>query len=557
MSETTKSYLLKKEAESCPLKICIKKIHRMSYCSSKAIFWILVLFGIVTSNTSLTYYSIALLLPSKNQLIVLRCVLSGTYILFPILSYLGERFNRYRMMMSGIIVTIISYLFYIILLIMEGAIGDTRAKDFLTYARIVLVAPALCGTGLYVTNIPQFGASQLQFASSEHLAAFARWGTWTYFISQLVSDIIVSVLMKYQYQPQIEQLCIVNGICLIMLIFCVTIIFRLRHSLIIDPPPEIDGLKLIWRVMKYSWKHKNPVRRSAFTYSEGPPTRLDLAKERYGGPFTTKQVEEVKSFWHLIQIPICHFLFTGFYPYIVLGYQYTHCRNLIDLSKEKFFDILINYKVLTEAVAAIGLLFCLLFIVSFCPKLIPSILQRIWIGLFFLLLSSLSVMVISFNVTDNLPPVEQSGSSSFNTCDKLWPYYLFIVPEFLSGLGVLFNLTAQLEFILAQAPHSMQSIFVGALYMEYIFPYLYITIGITTSAGRSWYFYVVLSCIQLIITVVFTIIKRRYKYRQCNNDSDINIRENIEEVYERDLDARDLAMKGSYQSMSESIHGIT
>ena len=543
------------EAHCCPLKRCIKKIQRTSHCSSKAVFWILVLHGITTISTTFMNYSTTLLLISKSELIMLECVLSGIYVLFPILAYLGERFYRYRMMISGIIVTMISYFFYIILLIVEAAIGDNKGEEFFVYAKIMLVATAVCGKGLYATNIPQFGASQLQFASSEHLAAFIRWATWTFLTSQLASDIIVSVLMKYQYIPQIEQLCIVNGICLIMLIFCVTIICRLRHSLIIDPPPEIDGLKLIWRVMKYSWKHKNPVRRSAFTYSEGPPTRLDLAKERYGGPFTTKQVEEVKSFWHLIQIPICHFLNTGYFSYVVLAYQYTQCQNSTEMSFPEII-LLVNNKVLALAVAAIGLLFCLLIVVSFCPKLIPSILQRIWIGLFFLLLSSLSVMVISFNVTDNLPPVEQSGSSSFNTCDKLWPYYVFIVPEFLTGLGLLFNLTAQLEFILAQAPHSMQSIFIGALYMQYFFPFLYITIGITTLAGRYWYFYVVLSCLQLIIIVVFTIIKRRYKYRQCNNDSDINIRENIEEVYERDLDARDLAMKGSYQSMSVSIHGI-
>ena len=550
-----------KEAHCCPLKRYRKKIRRMSYCSSKAVFWILVQYGIVTSSTNFMHYSITLLLPSENQRIVLRCVLSGTYILFPILAYLGERFNRYRMMMSGIIVTIISYLFYIIILIMEASIGDNRGKNFLTYTRIVLIAPSVCGTGLYITNIPQFGASQLQFASSEHLAAFTRWVIWTYLTSQLVSDVIDSVLLKYQYQSQIEQLCIVNGLCFSMLLLSSIIIRRLRHSFIIDPPPEIDGLKLIWRVMKYSWKHKNPVRRSAFTYSEGPPTRLDLAKERYGGPFTTKQVEEVKSFWHLIQIPICHFFFTSLYPYDILAYQYTHCQNSAEMNQFSFFEIvlLVNNKVLAEAVAVIGLLSCILFTVSFCQKLIPSILQRIWIGLFFLLLSSLSVMVISFNVTGicNLLSVEQSGSSS-NTRDTFWPYYMFIVPEFLSGLGIIFNLTAQLEFILAQAPHSMQSIFIGALYMENVFPYLCNAVGTATLAGRYWYFYVVLSCIQLIITVVFMIIKRRYKYRQCNNYSDINIRRNIEEVYERDLDARDLAaMKGSYQSMSLSIHGIT
>ena len=31
-------------------------------------------------------------------------------------------------------------------------------------------------------------------------------------------------------------------------------------------------------------------------------SRLDLAKERYGGPFTTEQVEDVKSFWNILTI---------------------------------------------------------------------------------------------------------------------------------------------------------------------------------------------------------------------------------------------------------------
>ena len=134
------------------------------------------------------YHSITLLSPSEQQMIVLQCFLSGIYILFPILAYLGERFNRYRVMTTGVIVTILSYLLYVILLIVEAAIGDTiRGKDFFTYARIVLVVSAVCGKGLYTTNIAQFGASQLQFASSECLAAFCRWTTWTFLLSLLVS----------------------------------------------------------------------------------------------------------------------------------------------------------------------------------------------------------------------------------------------------------------------------------------------------------------------------------------------------------------------------------
>ena len=43
-------------------------------------------------------------------------------------------------------------------------------------------------------------------------------------------------------------------------------------------------------------KHKYPVQRSAFTYCENEqPTRLDYGKSKYGGPFTTEQVDDVKT----------------------------------------------------------------------------------------------------------------------------------------------------------------------------------------------------------------------------------------------------------------------
>jgi hypothetical protein len=55
--------------------------------------------------------------------------------------------------------------------------------------------------------------------------------------------------------------------------------------------------KLVYRVLKFAKDHTNPIRRSAFTYCEDElPSRLDLGKEKYGGPFTTEQVEDVKAF---------------------------------------------------------------------------------------------------------------------------------------------------------------------------------------------------------------------------------------------------------------------
>ena len=42
---------------------------------------------------------------------------------------------------------------------------------------------------------------------------------------------------------------------------------------------------------------------SAFTYCEDElPSRMDLGKEKYGGPFTTEPVEDVKAFYGILRV---------------------------------------------------------------------------------------------------------------------------------------------------------------------------------------------------------------------------------------------------------------
>ena len=53
---------------------------------------------------------------------------------------------------------------------------------------------------------------------------------------------------------------------------------------------RVNPYKQVYRVLKFAWHHKIPVRRSAFTYCEDEwPSRLDLGKENYGGQFTLEQ----------------------------------------------------------------------------------------------------------------------------------------------------------------------------------------------------------------------------------------------------------------------------
>ena len=78
--------------------------------------------------------------------------------------------------------------------------------------------------------------------------------------------------------------------------------FHFHHKLVKEPV-TVNPVSLILKVLKYAAKHKYPVQRSAFTYCENErPTRLDYGKSKYGGPFTTEQVEDVKTFGRVLVV---------------------------------------------------------------------------------------------------------------------------------------------------------------------------------------------------------------------------------------------------------------
>ena len=65
----------------------------------------------------------------------------------------------------------------------------------------------------------------------------------------------------------------------------------------------INLFQLMWKVLKFAWKNRYPLNHSSFTYcEENTPSRLDLGKEQHGGPFTTEEVEDIKTFLRLIPL---------------------------------------------------------------------------------------------------------------------------------------------------------------------------------------------------------------------------------------------------------------
>ena len=117
--------------------------------------------------------------------------------------------------------------------------------------------------------------------------------------------------------------------------------FLFSHWLI-DHRQNHHPLKTVYRVLKFAKQHKYPVNRSAFTYCEDEiPSRIDFGKRKYGGPFTTEEVEDVKTFFKILLILTAVFAFVMIIlPLLtavpVFSYRKVYITRLI-FSMEGFF----------------------------------------------------------------------------------------------------------------------------------------------------------------------------------------------------------------------------
>ena len=116
----------------------------------------------------------------------------------------------------------------------------------------------------------------------------------------------------------------------VLLCVVLTVVRCKKHWFLIDSARS-NPYKLVYRVTKFARQHKVPIHRSAFTYCEDDiPSGLDLGKNKYGGPFTTEQVEDVKAFYGILKI-----LFSLDINYILFRYcswTFNHIHHVCSLT---------------------------------------------------------------------------------------------------------------------------------------------------------------------------------------------------------------------------------
>ena len=540
MADEHDSLISNRSAGSC------RDRYRPSCVRSKgAVLTLMLCFFVYTITTILVFllsYALKQLLSSPRIPPVFG-VFAIICLLYPLLGLLGEKWMRYKVISFGFGVLSVNYTILLIILSVFFGILLSSISKYSNIALAVSLAvvvtfcfPGLC---LFESNIIQFGTDQLQSAPSEELSSFVHWLCWVYTLPNLFVSIFIMIGLSSHSAGLIASIILL----IFGMIFVVAGVFFLcclKRYMVIEPAQHNNPVKLIWRVMRYAWKHKQPVRRSAFTYGEPPPSRLDLGKERYGGPFTTEQVENVKSFWNITPIVFGSIPFS----FVESNLRQLRFSNAESNTERVFLDYpaIIPYTVVFAAIPIHQLL-----IVPYFSRYIPSMLKRIWIP------SMLKRIWIGLVLA-----LVQIGSGLFPTTVHATDHVL-IALQFFKGISIMLVFIGSLEFILAQAPRTMQGILVGFWLMQYYFIWNLnelISSYIGNHQHQLFIYYIVITCVGSISVICYTIAACQYKYRQRNEPSEINERIIIEEYTERQIDCSLVQSNEQHMEENETFYNI-
>ena len=511
---------------------------------------------------------------------MLYLILQGViYLLFPLLGWITDVYiTRYRLVLFSFFLMIVGA----VPMILACIVFITQHSFYIYYIGMFSIIISLFGLGLFQSTAIQFGMDQMLEASSEQLSTFVHWYFWSSFCGRLIIEyILMGTLACYsqcatsigvhdrfdEYPFQLTLFAILMLALGVIQLVCVSIglcmLLCSKKHLVIDRTGQ-HPLKLIYMVLKYSWNHKCPERRSAFTYwEEDIPARIDLGKSKYGGPFTTEEVEDTKTFFRILLLllamvgfhltdhgySLCYQLMKtqcpSFWVFLFVGdpMQFTYITVGLGIPVHQFFKFICCGKQFYRAnmlkTMGLGLLCCLIKEVAVIVIHATMTEQnnrchhidRNRISSCYLLSAKISVNGTCYDVTE----VDHRYYCDFNTT----PFLLTIIPSILQGLSILLVFMTALEFICAQAPLRLKGLLIGLWYATFAVNYLLFGIPeIFLTDPIVWeVFHEVKAFLIFILLIVYLCVSRRYHYRV--RDEIVPERTMIEDIFMRQYDLRD------------------
>ena len=352
----------------------------------------------------------------------------------------------------------------------------------ITAVSVILISLVFFVIGLvgYQANLVQLGLDQLFEAPSQYLSPFILYSAWAFklgYIPLLVSmpTLLCSGLTHSVAVIILELLLFIIAIFLISLL---VISWWKRHWFYSNRGME-NPYKTVFKIINFTRKHRHPLRRSAFTYCDNyMPSRLDFAKERYGGSFTIEQVEDVKTFLRILivlfaigpiftlEVPASYFIFPLF-GFHTLHYNMYQTREFCTGQ-----HAIVGTGALMNALSALIVFpIYMCYAHSLLHKKVQTLFTRLFLGALLCLLGVTSLLITDLvghslkhtTISNHSQCMFQfytvNGTLQYPALDMHWS--VLIPPSLLLGVGPLIVMSATLEFISAQSPQSMKGFFIG------------------------------------------------------------------------------------------------
>ena len=435
----------------------------------------------------------------------------------------------------------------------------------------------IIGLAGYQANFIQLGLDQLFEVPSHHLVFFIHYAIWA-FQSGLLSFIFTFflVLCSSHHRSNRKKLALAVTVLFNILMIVLLLIGCLKRKWFLIEPGHQNPYKTVYNIINFAKSHKHPLRRSAFTHNDDYiPSRLDFAKERFGGPFSTEQVENVKTFLRMLvilfaigpsfalEVPASYFIFPLFGLHLVNPkYQYKnydqHCTHKLA------WKFMLGSGVGMNLVSIVILFPAYIWIIFYClHKKVPKLFVRLGIGITLCLLGVVSLLIAdvmghthvlnknSFSEANHSlcvfqATISQNRSFTYPALNMHWG--VLIPSTLLLGIGPMLVIATTLEFISAQSPQSMKGLLVGVFFaIRGLFQFLNSIVTIPLSLKQPWasremiehppvtncgFVYLALTSVTgLIGLILFSLAAKRYKYR--TRDEGMFRQHDVEEIFDR------------------------
>ena len=424
-------------------------------------------------------------------------------------------FGRFKVVKAGLLLMWAGEL----VLNVDNILLMTLHEKYKVVSKYSYFTGTLCtgvGAMAFFINILQFGVEQMPDSSSVGITAFISWFTIATAAGLGLQELHFRLFIFCASKPSNHLIPLCISFTLLSVAMCSMFLFS--HWLI-DHRQNHNPLKTVYRVLKFAKQHKYPVQRSAFTYwEEEIPSRIDLGKTKYGGPFTTEEVEDVKTLFRILVVlmSVLSFLMVTFG--IILLFPVSHVTACATEIKD-----ISTYAI---PVAAFLVYELLLYPVMRCRL---SMLRRIGCCVFCIVSFSLTLLVIT--AVSVLGPVDinEYVMSHHWTLDGIVMVSLTIGYSFFTSI---------LEFIYSQSPERMKGFLIGSLLCAILLVVLIIALLNTflTRACKSNKYCTIyiasgLAVLSVAVFVFYCCVARWYKWRE--REEPCNERAIIEEIYGR------------------------